>query len=451
MDRFPISPRGLWLTAMLIISEVARSADDDLLEVPNAPPANFLQQRLIIAAPQVLDAESMIFGRDIPAAKERLEKSIANAIEEACRGYDLPEQIRHRIEMAAQVDKVRLFRKIEDLRTELKQAENDHNQKTMALRQIQDLRKQQANLLDQNSFFAKSRKTLLARVPSIDPEMTIDNMKRSRHRSNVDKSLDVIGRHAFASDDTYKEFTERVFQETLPDEPFDFRDLLLVKYRIGMMARHELEPLFAKNEWPRVSKMLAHFQDRGRLLFKGGPQTEGKEFEQPLLVEHEVRAVRVFEPRLINQRPNERQMPVANRAAPIVDPALLLTRHRANIDAAVRAVERQVRLRPEQRKAVTELLLKEVQPPRQFGNFDDLVVQYSLSQLSDEQLKPLFDENQWPKVLQEFARIDQFRPMLKVHGLIHKPSTRHFPAIVGGIAVSLQAADATLPSNQWKD
>lgn len=448
MDRCPILRSCQWLNAMLLAATTARAADDDVLHAPSPPPQNV---QVMIAEPQALDVETIVFGRDIVGGKDRFDKSIADAVEEACRGYILPQQVRHRLERAAQVDKSRLIHKMQELRTQSEQAGPGIRQQKPIMSQLQVLRRQQANLLDRDSFFAKSRKILLASVPSIDREMTADKMKRSRHRSNVEKALQVIGRHSFVADEQYERFAEDVFEKTLPDEPFEDRDLVMVKYRIGTMPRSELEPLFVKQEWSRVSKILARFHESRRLLIIEGLLPGKQEIEQPVLVEREARTVRVLPPTVVIQRANEPQIPAGNRAAPIVDPAFLLTRHRANIDSAVRAVERQIHLRPEQHTALTELLLKEVQPPRVFGNFDDLVVQYAFSQLSDDQLKPLFDEDQWPKVLQEFARIDQYRPMLSTHGLINKPSTRQFPERLTENSLVSTPADGTLPANPRKD
>lgn len=105
---------------------------------------------------------------------------------------------------------------------------------------------------------------------------------------------------------------------------------------------------------------------------------------------------------------------------------LLRNRHKADVDAAVRAVERTVDLRPPQREALVDLLSKETQPAKVFGDFDDIVVKYRLSQLPEDKLKPLFDQDQWPKVLLVLDSFREFGPFLKRHALIaNEPAIDH--------------------------
>ena len=92
--------------------------------------------------------------------------------------------------------------------------------------------------------------------------------------------------------------------------------------------------------------------------------------------------------------------------------------HRSNIEGAVREIERHVVLQIPQQEALVDLLLCELQPPKSGGDFDPLVVEFQCSQLPEESLKPLFDEDQWPKVRKALDGFRKFAPLLKQHGLI---------------------------------
>lgn len=96
----------------------------------------------------------------------------------------------------------------------------------------------------------------------------------------------------------------------------------------------------------------------------------------------------------------------------------LRKRHQADVEAAVRAVERFVDLRQEQHESLIHLLLQETEPAKVFGDFDDIIVKYRLAQLSDDKLKPLFDDEQWPKAQRAFDNFREFGPFLKKHRLV---------------------------------
>lgn len=113
---------------------------------------------------------------------------------------------------------------------------------------------------------------------------------------------------------------------------------------------------------------------------------------------------------------------------------LLRNRHKADVEAAVRAVGRSVNLRHEQRQALIDVLLRETQPAKVFGDFDDVVIKYRLSQLPEEKLKPLFGEDQWPQVLLALDGFREFGPFLKRHGLAATgpvPDKRAAPQVAG--------------------
>lgn len=92
--------------------------------------------------------------------------------------------------------------------------------------------------------------------------------------------------------------------------------------------------------------------------------------------------------------------------------------HRSNIEGAIREIERYVVLQIPQQEALVELLLCELPQPNVEGNLDSLVVKYQFSQLSEQSLKSVFDEDQWPQVRNVLDGYHKFTPLLKQHGLI---------------------------------
>ncbi len=88
------------------------------------------------------------------------------------------------------------------------------------------------------------------------------------------------------------------------------------------------------------------------------------------------------------------------------------------VEGAIRNVERHIVLRIPQHEALVELLLREIRPPKTGGDFDDIVVKYQFSRLPEDALKPIFDEDQWPRVRIVFDGFQEFGPVLIHHRLI---------------------------------
>jgi hypothetical protein len=78
------------------------------------------------------------------------------------------------------------------------------------------------------------------------------------------------------------------------------------------------------------------------------------------------------------------------------------------------------------------LLVRETEPPKTFGDFDDVVIKYKFSQVSVEKLKPLFDEDQWQKVSMALDGFREFGPFLKRHGLLPNEPVANVPVPFNG-------------------
>jgi hypothetical protein len=93
-------------------------------------------------------------------------------------------------------------------------------------------------------------------------------------------------------------------------------------------------------------------------------------------------------------------------------------RHRSNVEGAIRDVERHVVLRISQHEALVDLLMQEIPQPRAIGDFDETLVKYRFSQLPEDKLKTIFDEDQWSTVRKVFDGFQELEPILRQQQLI---------------------------------
>lgn len=77
-------------------------------------------------------------------------------------------------------------------------------------------------------------------------------------------------------------------------------------------------------------------------------------------------------------------------------------RYGAKLALVVAMMERTMPLRAAQRGRFIQVLKEETKPPRVFGQYDYYLVLYQLTKVSEEKLKPIFDEAQW-KAFQHFT------------------------------------------------
>jgi len=82
-------------------------------------------------------------------------------------------------------------------------------------------------------------------------------------------------------------------------------------------------------------------------------------------------------------------------------------------------LESSVALTNEQRQTLTKLLL-ELPPPRVFGQYDHLLVNYRLANLPTGKIQKLFDDRQWKALQQQFAQARGMRQHLIDQGYISR-------------------------------
>jgi hypothetical protein len=70
-------------------------------------------------------------------------------------------------------------------------------------------------------------------------------------------------------------------------------------------------------------------------------------------------------------------------------------RYQARVEQYVLELDNALGLSTAQRQRLVDFLVRETQPPKKFGQYDILFIQYQMSRLPEASLKPIFDDAQW--------------------------------------------------------
>ncbi|OYW14051.1 MAG: hypothetical protein B7Z55_16090, partial [Planctomycetales bacterium 12-60-4] len=92
--------------------------------------------------------------------------------------------------------------------------------------------------------------------------------------------------------------------------------------------------------------------------------------------------------------------------------------YRARIELTVASMEGTLPLRQEHRQQFIDLIAKQTKPPTSFGQNDAMYIMWGASQIPEEQIKPLFSEEEWQRMS---AILNQTRGMgqwLKQSGMV---------------------------------
>jgi hypothetical protein len=94
-------------------------------------------------------------------------------------------------------------------------------------------------------------------------------------------------------------------------------------------------------------------------------------------------------------------------------------RYEAGIGISLNSLEAWIALTKEQREALTKLLL-ELPPPRIFGQYDHMLVNYRLASLPPAKVQRIFDNRQWQSLQQYFAQARAMREHLIEQGYLSR-------------------------------
>jgi hypothetical protein len=78
-------------------------------------------------------------------------------------------------------------------------------------------------------------------------------------------------------------------------------------------------------------------------------------------------------------------------------------RYQIRVEQYVIGLDGALGLSAAQRRRLVDLLVKETQPPSTFGPHDLLFIQYQVSRLPEDRLKPIFDDAQWSSLRRRLA------------------------------------------------
>jgi hypothetical protein len=92
------------------------------------------------------------------------------------------------------------------------------------------------------------------------------------------------------------------------------------------------------------------------------------------------------------------------------------TRYRGRVEQFVVALDNALGLSAAQRRRLVEVLLQETRPPRKFGPYDSLYIQYQMSRLPEASLKPIFDGPQWLSLRRRLASAQAMEAVLERNG-----------------------------------
>jgi hypothetical protein len=94
--------------------------------------------------------------------------------------------------------------------------------------------------------------------------------------------------------------------------------------------------------------------------------------------------------------------------------------HRAQIAPSVALLKDDLKLTDLQAQALVDLLLAETLPPRRPGAFSYPVTLFEMQRLSESQLKPLFNDQQWDLLKRQFDQVKWLQPQLKQEGFLRE-------------------------------
>ena len=92
--------------------------------------------------------------------------------------------------------------------------------------------------------------------------------------------------------------------------------------------------------------------------------------------------------------------------------------HLSTIHWAAGSLDIWLQLGTERREKLEKLLIQRTRAPRKFGEYDYYGLVYQMSRMPEQELKPIFDEEQWQKIGRQFAEAQRLEKTLKLGGFL---------------------------------
>jgi hypothetical protein len=133
-----------------------------------------------------------------------------------------------------------------------------------------------------------------------------------------------------------------------------------------------------------------------------------------------------------------------------------LFRYRAKVELIVASLDQTAGFSDDQRRALVELIVRETEVPKRFGQYDYWLVMYQTGKIPESKLKTLFDDKQWGFVSRQLNQMRGMEQFLRNNGMLPE---KEAPAFVGGFIDALknappgkgQAENRELPKELFAD
>jgi hypothetical protein len=116
-----------------------------------------------------------------------------------------------------------------------------------------------------------------------------------------------------------------------------------------------------------------------------------------------------------------------------------LFRYRAKVELIVASLDQAVGFSDDQRRALIELILRETEVPKKFGQYDYWLVMYQTGKIPESKLKTIFDDKQWGFMNRQLNQMRGMEQFLRNNGMLPE---KEAPAFVGGFIDALKNAPA---------
>ena len=111
-------------------------------------------------------------------------------------------------------------------------------------------------------------------------------------------------------------------------------------------------------------------------------------------------------------------------------------RYRAKVELVVAQLDQNVGFRDAQRRQLVDLILRETQAPRRFGQYDYYLVLYLAGKIPEGRIKPLFDDKQWAFLQRQLNQGRGMEQFLRTQGML--PARDEAREIADGFANALR-------------
>ena len=239
--------RILWIGLVwLSICEIATSAPDDVeaVAIQNPPNGRFVMDDN--------NLENQVFQPHGNAKQARagLEKRLKLQIDELHRICELTDSQKQKLRLAASNDIRRFFNEFEALRKKYKSGKQDQQAWQNIWQEIQPLQtKMSSGLFGDNSFFAKSTRSVMTAEQLAKYEIAVRERRRLRYRASVEVVMETLENSVPLRDEQHDAIVKLLIEETKPPLAFGQHDQMVVAYNLAKIPEEKLKPVLDERQW----------------------------------------------------------------------------------------------------------------------------------------------------------------------------------------------------------